>query len=87
MTLSVEVPDGMRKDLEKKKEEEYYSSMSEVVREAIRGYLKEDNKGKNLTKKEEAILELTEQGKIEKVELEGEAENKIKKRLKQVEKN
>lgn len=81
MTLSVEVPDGMRKDLEERKEEEYYSSMSEVVREAIREYLNKDRS--RLSEKQKAILELTEQGKVEKVELEGEAEEKIRKRLKE----
>lgn len=83
MTITVEVPDPMRDELEKKKEDEYYSSISELVREALREYLNSDN---NLSKKEEAVLELVRQGKIEKVELEGEAKQKVEEGLEELEK-
>lgn len=81
MPVSVDLPEGMKEELEKKKEEEYYSSMSEIIREALRQYLKKDE----ISQKEEAMLELARMGKIEQVELEDEAKESLKRGLEQME--
>ena len=86
MTLSVDVPDPMKKKLEEKKETEYYNSMSEVVREALREFIKKDEK-KEMTPKDKAILEMIKQGKVENVKLENKVQEKIEESLKQVENN
>lgn len=83
MTISVDIPDSMREDLEEKKEKEYYSSMSELVREALREYLQKEEE--ELTRKEEIVLEMFREGKIEQIQLEGEAERKVKEGLSQME--
>ncbi len=82
MPVSVDLPEDMRRDLEKKKEEEYYSSMSEVIRTAIRQFLEKDET--QLTRKDEAILELIKQGKVEEVHLEGEALESLQKGMEEL---
>ena len=77
MPVSVDLPEEMQKDLEKKKEEGYYSSMSEIIRDALRDFLSEGEK----TAKEEVIQELISEGKVEKVELEGEAKKSLQNAL------
>jgi len=86
MSLSVDVPDDMRNKLEEKKERELYSSMSELIREALRNYLKDEGEIQELTTKQEAMMEMIQDGRVEEVNLEGEAERKIKEGLEQLEK-
>lgn len=84
MSLSVDIPANMRNKLEEKKEKEYYSSMSELVREALRNYLKQEQL-EDLTKKEKAVYQAVKEGQVENVKLEGEAKRKIKEGLNQLE--
>jgi len=86
MSLSVDVPADMRNKLEEKKERELYSSMSELIREALRNYLKDEGEIQELTTKQEAMMEMIQDGRVEEVNLEGEAERKIKEGLEQLEK-
>jgi Arc/MetJ-type ribon-helix-helix transcriptional regulator len=85
MSLSVDVPNEMRDKLEEKKERELYSSMSELVREALRNYLKTEGEIQDQTPKEEAIAEMIKDGRVEEVNLEGEAERKIKEGIEELE--
>jgi len=84
MSLSVDIPANMRNKLEEKKEKEYYSSMSELVREALRNYLKQEEL-EDLTKKEKAVYQAIKEGQVENVKLEGEAKRKIREGLNQLE--
>jgi len=84
MSLSVDIPANMRNKLEEKKEKEYYSSMSELVREALRNYLKQEEL-EDLTKKEKAVYQAIKEGQVENVKLEGEAKRKIREGLYQLE--
>ena len=84
MSLSVDIPTNMRNKLEEKKEKEYYSSMSELVREALRNYLKQEEL-EDLTKKQKAVYQAVKEDRVENVKLEGEAKSKIKEGLYQLE--
>lgn len=85
MSLSVDVPTDMRNKLEEKKERELYSSMSELIREALRRYLKDEGELQETTKKQEAMIEMIKEGRVEEVNLEDEAERKVKEGIKQLE--
>jgi len=73
----------MREKLEEKKDREFYSSMSELVREALREYLKNSGELEHLSTKEEAILELAKEGRaLDESDLPEEVEEKLRERLK-----
>lgn len=82
MPVSVDLPEKLRKDLEDKKDEGYYSSTSEIIREALREFLEET---REVTEKQRIVAELADRGEIEKIEVSGEAAESLDRGLEQLE--
>lgn len=82
MPVSVDLPEELRKDLEDKKDEGYYSSTSEIIREALREFLEET---REVTEKQRIVAELADRGEIEKIEVSGEAAESLDRGLEQLE--
>jgi Arc/MetJ-type ribon-helix-helix transcriptional regulator len=61
MAISVEIPDEMEKALDEKAENEFYANRSEVIRAALRNFLRED---KESTIEEKLVANLVKRGMI-----------------------